>query len=107
MLLKDDQARPSMSEILSAPLVQRYMTRLIQTNCAPPNREGPFELEASATALIRRSESEVVKRFEPEEKKGKVMTARESLKQRKEEETKKKFEEMKLATRAAHIQIAM
>lgn len=113
MLQKEDKMRPSMSEVLTVGIVQKHMTVMIQTNCALPKRAaGPFEIVASATAQRRESLPEKLRpSVEALEKRAKesarVLTAKESLRQRKEEASRKKFEEIKQATVAAHIQIAM
>lgn len=107
MLLKDDQSRPTMNEVLGSPLVQRHMALLIQANCPPPKRGkvGPFEMAASATAQMKDLPASTSKR--PEEKKERVLSAKETMRQRKEAENKKKFEVISEATKAAHQQLAM
>ena len=106
MLLKNDQSRPSMNEILASDIVQKHMIMLIKASCAPVKKStvGPFELQATATAA---SEGKRTKDKRSLVIKVAPMSARESLRQKKEAENKKKFEEIKLATKAAHIQIAM
>ncbi len=119
MLLKDDQARPSMSEILCSGIVQKHMTMLVQANLLSdpaPRKAGPFEVVATATAAAAACSSVAVSvppHKKEEEKKQEpplpkpMVSARESLKQRKEAENKKKFEEIARATKVAHLQIAM
>ena len=113
MLLKEDTQRPTISEILSLPVMQKYMAVLIQNNDPIIAKKlimpGPFEFEANATAQIKKSgsaNSAKPRKILAEEVKH-PLSAKETIKKRREEEAQKKFEEIKIATKAAHVQIAM
>ncbi len=105
MLLKDDAARPTTSNILDMPFVEKYMNEFIKSRGAIPKRQA-FEGEATARVQVQ---PPVARRPDgPEEKKGggKSLTARERLQLRKEEESRKKFEAMTLAAKGAYQQMA-
>ena len=102
-LLKDDEARPTTSNILDMGFVEKYMKDFIQTKVTALKKTRPFDRQATATAHIQQA-SMPVKKVEAEETK--KLTAKEKLMLRKEEEARKKFDEMTIAAKGAYQQMA-
>lgn len=108
MLLKEDRLRPTTSEILGMPLVQKHVAALVQTGGEALTTTRAFERQATATAHIQDyiPIPGGVKKMEPEDKKEKPMSEKERVKKKKEDETKKRIELMTTAAKGAHKQMA-
>ncbi len=106
MLLKDDKERPTTSNILDMPFVEKYMTDFITTRGVALKSLRAFERQATATAKLHAADPAHRISLPEERKTVKPLTAKERLQQRKEEESRKKFEAMTLAAKGAYQQMA-
>ena len=107
MLLKDDQERPTTSNIMDLPFFEKYVTEFVKTNGNASRRDPGFERQATATAQLQLGEMPIAhKKPEKEEIKKKPLTVKERLKLKKEEEVNKRTNEINEATKAAHALMA-
>lgn len=108
ILTKDDTKRPTVSQILETPFLEKYMMRFVKEREAAAKKER-FENLASATAHSQQLTIPKVdpsKRVNPvkpraREVKKRELTAKERMMLRKEQEATKKFEVMSSAAKTA------
>lgn len=104
-LLKEDKDRPTTANILDMPFVEKYMAEFIKSKGTALTHIRAFEKQATATAQLSLPAGHPAKGA-AEETKARALTAKQKLQLKKEEETRKKIDEMKIAAKGAYQQMA-